>query len=89
MLQILLLTMTLNAQSTVKTPDTKNLTAQVTTCQWPNKCAIEAAVAQVQPCVWPNKCAEQTVAQVQTCQWPNRCKAEKQVHTCDYPNKCS
>jgi hypothetical protein len=48
--------------------------AQVTTCQWPNKC-VSAPVAQVQTCVWPHVCVE-PVAQVTTCVWPHVCSAK-------------
>jgi hypothetical protein len=66
----------------------------VTTCVWPNKCAVE--VAQVQPCVWPNRCAapelKNEAEQFQPCVWPNKCSVEPRIaqfKPCVWPNRCA
>jgi hypothetical protein len=53
----------------------KPQTAQIHTCQWPNKCE---QTAQVQPCNWPNKCSIENVVAM----------TDGPVTTCDFPKKC-
>ena len=61
--------------------------AQITTCDWPHKCAaveIVEPVAQFQTCQWPHTCVQaeaapvEPVAQFQTCQWPHTCVAGRE-----------